>query len=234
MRQTKAGEYGMQAVYRPIQNPKSGVMSGYPIELKMEGRTAVVVGLGPVGRRKAAALVAAGARVIGIDPAAGTLDRATLAGIEVVARPYQAEQLHGASLVIAAGPDEVNGQVVADARRIGAWVCSTSDPEAGDFLVPAVWTSGPLVLTVSTSGASPALAAALRDRAAQALGPAAAGLASLLAELRPLVLDRLTHPLTRRRIFQDWADPRWLSLWTEQGPDAVRQELMQRIDDELS
>ncbi len=43
-------------------------MSGYPIELKMEGRTAVVVGLGRVGRRKAAALVAAGARVIGVDP----------------------------------------------------------------------------------------------------------------------------------------------------------------------
>ncbi|MGC1718585.1 MAG: NAD(P)-dependent oxidoreductase, partial [Isosphaeraceae bacterium] len=144
-------------------------MSGYPIELKMEGRTVVVVGLGPVGRHKAAALVAAGARVIGVDPAAGNLELATLAGIEVVAQPYQAEQLHGASLVIAAGPAEVNGRVVADARRIGAWVCSTSDPEGGDFIVPAVWTSGPLVLTVSTSGARPALAAALRDRAAQAL-----------------------------------------------------------------
>ena len=176
------------AAYRPFDNRGSwqqGVMSSYPIELKMEGRAVVVVGLGPVGRHKAAALVAAGARVIGVDPAAGNLELATLAGIEVVAQPYQAEQLHGASLVIAAGPTEVNGQVVADARRIGAWVCSTSDPEAGDFTVPAVWTSGPLVLTVSTSGASPALAAALRDRAAQALGPAAAGMATLLAELRP-------------------------------------------------
>jgi len=209
-------------------------MSGYPIELKLEGRTAVVVGLGTVGRRKAAALVAAGARVIGVDPAAGNLDLTTLAGIKVVTQPYGAEQLHGASLVIAAGPAEVNRQVVADAHRIGAWVCSTSDPDAGDFTVPAVWTSGPLVLTVSTSGASPALAAALRDRAAQALVPAAAGLASLVAELRPLVLDRLSDPLTRRRIFQDWADPRWLSLWTEQGPDAVRQALLRRIDDEPS
>jgi siroheme synthase-like protein len=207
-------------------------MSGYPIELNIEGRTAVVVGLGPVGRRKAAALVAAGARVIGIDPAAGSLDPAALAGIVLVDRPYRSDQLHGASLVIAAGPAEVNGQVVADARRIGVWVCSTSDPEAGDFHVPAVWESGPLVLTVSTSGASPALAAALRDRAAQALWPAAAGLVSLLAELRPLVLDRLTDPLTRRRIFQDWADPSWLSLWTEQGPGAVRQELLRRIDNE--
>ena len=117
-------------------------MTGYPIELKLKGRTAVVVGLGPVGQRKAAALVAAGARVIGVDPAAGELDRASLAGIEVKAQPYRAELLRGASLVVAAGPAEVNGQVVVDARRIGAWVCSTSDPEVGDFTVPAVWTSG--------------------------------------------------------------------------------------------
>jgi siroheme synthase-like protein len=208
-------------------------MSSYPIELNLAGRTAVVVGLGPVGRHKAAGLVAAGARVIGVDPVAGDLDQATLDGIELVAQPYRAEQLHGASMVIAAGPGEVNGRVVADARQIGAWVCSTSDPEAGDFTVPAVWRSGPLVLTVSTSGASPALAAALRDRAARALGPAAAGLAVLLAELRPCVVNRLTDPLARRRIFQDWADPRWLSLWTEQGPDAVRQELERGIEDEL-
>jgi len=238
MRQTQDGENGLQvknvSYHRQSGVLHQGAMSGYSIELKMEGRTVVVVGLGPVGRRKAAALVAAGVRVIGVDPAAGNLDLASLAGIEVIALPYRAEQLHGASLVMAAGPPEVNGQVVADARRIGAWVCSTSDPEAGDFVVPAVWTSGPLVLTVSTSGASPALAAALRDRAALALGPTAAGLATLLAELRPLVLDRLADPLARSRIFQEWAETRWLSLWTEQGPEAVRQALMRRIDDELS
>ena len=84
-----------------------------------------------------------------------------MAGIEVIAQPYRAEHLHGASLVIAAGPPEVNTQVVEDARRMGVWVSSTSDPDLGDFTIPAVWKSGPLVLTVSTSGASPALAARL-------------------------------------------------------------------------
>jgi siroheme synthase-like protein len=207
-------------------------MSGYPIELKLDGRTVLVVGLGPVGRRKAAALAAAGARVIGIDPAAGSLDPESVTGIEVVSEPYRAEQLQGASLVIAAGPPEINRQVVADAQKMGAWVSSTSDPDAGDFTLPAVWKSGPLVLTVSTSGGSPALAAALRDRAARSLGPAAAGLAALLVELRPMVLDRLADPRARQRVFREWADPQWLSLWTEQGPDAVRQALRQRIEDE--
>jgi siroheme synthase-like protein len=206
-------------------------MIGFPIELNLTGRTALVVGLGPVGRRKARALSAAGARVVGVDPAAGTSEPALAAAIEVVREPYRAEHLERVSLAVAAGPPEVNHQVVADARRVGVWVCSTSDPEAGDFTVPAVWRSGPLVLTVSTSGASPAHAAVIRDQAAEALGPAAIGLTSLLAELRPIVLERLSDPLARQRIMREWADPRWLSLWIDQGPDAVRKALWLHIEE---
>ena len=205
-------------------------MTGYPIELKLSRKVAVVIGLGAVGRRRAAGLREAGARVIGIDPAAGGFDSESLAGIEIIAETYRAEHLRGVSLAIAAAWPEVNRQVVADARALGVWVSSASDPEASDFSLPAVWRSGSLTLTVSTSGASPALAAALRDRAAEALGPSAAGLATLLAELRPLVLVRVTDPETRRAILEDWADPRWLELWTERGPDAVLQALLERIE----
>ena len=60
-------------------------MSGYPIELNLNGRTVLVVGLGPVGRRKAEALAAAGARVIGVDPAAGSFAHDLPEGIEVMA-----------------------------------------------------------------------------------------------------------------------------------------------------
>jgi siroheme synthase-like protein len=201
----------------------------YPIELKLSGKAAAVIGLGAVGRRRAAGLLAAGAHVIGVDPAAGGLDPQSLGGIEVIAMPYRVEHLHRVSLAIAAAWPEVNRQVVADARAIGVWVSSASDPEAGDFSLPAIWRSGPMTLTVSTSGASPALAAALRDRAAEALGPAAAGLAGLLAELRPLVLSQVADLEARRAIFEDWANPRWLELWAEQGSDVVRQALLERI-----
>jgi siroheme synthase-like protein len=210
-------------------------MPSYPIELDLRGRTVLVVGLGAVGRRKATALAAAGARVIGVDPAvdstAAAAITATATGvIEVRSEPYRAAHLEGVRLAFAAATAAVNRRVVADARRRRIWVCSASDPGAGDFTVPAVWREGPLTLTVATAGASPALAVALRDRAVQALGPAAPGLAALLAELRGAVRARLAAPAARRRLLADWADPAWLELWTNTGPEAVRQALVRTLD----
>jgi siroheme synthase-like protein len=206
-------------------------MPGYPIELDLRGRTVLVVGLGAVGRRKAAGLVAAGARVLGVDPSPTEAP----AGVEVRAEPYRPAHLDGVRLVIAAAPPAVNRQIVDDARDRGIWVGSASDPDAGDFAIPAVWRSGPLLLTVSTSGASPALASALRDRAAEALGPEAAALAALLAELRPEVLTRLADRSdARRRVLAGWADPRWLDRWRTDGPEAVRRALVRALDEAMS
>ncbi|WP_406698137.1 NAD(P)-dependent oxidoreductase [Singulisphaera sp. Ch08] len=207
-------------------------MAGYPIELELRGKRVLVVGLGPVGRRKVAGLVAAGARVLVVDPAARVADLPV--GVEICAESYRADHLQEMTLAFAAASAVVNRAVVADARRAGVWVGSASDPSEGDFAVPAVWRDGPLTLTVSTSGASPALAAVLRDRAARALGPAAAGLVALLAELRPEVLVRLENqPEGRRRVLADWADPRWLDLWLAEGPGAVRRALGERLELEI-
>lgn len=210
-------------------------MASYPIELNLRGRAALVVGLGAVGRRKASGLAEAGARVVGVDPAWTGPETLAAGGtaeaVEVRREAYHEGHLSGMSLAVAAASAEVNRRVVADARRLGVWVCSASDPEDGDFTVPASWTSGALRLTVSTSGASPALAAMLRDRAAAALGPAAAGLAALFAELRPAVKARVADPAVRRRIFTEWADPRWLELCEREGLDAVREALARRIDE---
>lgn len=202
----------------------------YFLELDLRGKTVLVVGLGAVGQRKAAGLVAAGARVVAVDPSAPPDN--TPDGVEVRAQAYRPEHLRGMSLVFAAAPADVNRQVTADARREGIWVSSASEPDEGDFTVPAVWREGPLAVAVSTSGASPALAAALRDRLAGELGPPAAGLTALLAELRPAVLARLADPSARRRVLTAWADPCWLDLWRLEGSEGVRRGLVELLERE--
>lgn len=203
-------------------------MPGYMIELDLSGRLALVVGLGPVGQRKAIGLRQAGARVIGVDP--GLNPEGLPEGVEWRAEPYAPEQLAEVSLAFAAATPEVNRRVVADAKAAGIWVNSASDPTAGDFLVPATRRAGDLTVAVSTAGASPALAAALCERALASLGPSAAGLVDLLAELRPLVQQRVTDPARRRALFAAWSDPHWLDLYATAGPAAVREAILRTLE----
>lgn len=195
-------------------------MPGFPIVLELSGRLVVVIGLGEVGRRKALGLAEAGANVLAVDPAGS--DRVFPANIAIRVEPYRDDHLEGAVLAFAAATPEVNRQVVADARRRNLLINAASEPESGDFAVPATWRSGPIVLAVSTSGAGPALSATLRDRAADSIGTPAAELAELLIELRPMALAMVPNNRARRQLLRRWSDPEWLDRITREGPDSVR------------
>ncbi len=159
-------------------------MAGYPLIIEVQGRLAVVVGGGAVGRRKAEGLLAAGARVRLVSrspvPKAWRNEE-----IELHQRPFHAEDLDGAVLAFAAtGHREVDEAVLVAARSRGIPANLASRPEEGDFTLPAVLRRGDLLIAVATGGRSPALAAALRDRLAAAYGPEWATVVALAALLR--------------------------------------------------
>src|SRR5262245_393537 len=128
-----------------------------PVLLDLSGRLVLVVGGGPVGRRRAAAALQAGAavRLVCLEkrPAdAGDIDWLT--------GPYDPTHLEGVSLALACGPEAVNAHVAEDARRRGVWVATASGPP-GDVTLSAALRRGGLVVAVSTGGAAPALARAV-------------------------------------------------------------------------
>lgn len=138
-------------------------MGDYPVTWRMEGRCGLVVGAGPVGRRKALGLLAAGARVRMV--ALQTPEQPLAGGIEVLIEPFRPAHLDGMFLAIAAtGRRAVDEAVAAAARQRNIPVALAGQPEKGDFTLPAVLRRGDLTVTVATAGRSPALAAALRDR----------------------------------------------------------------------
>lgn len=66
----------------------------------------------------------------------------------------------------------------------GVWVNSADDPALCSFTLPAVARQGPLMVTVSTGGHSPALATWLKAHITAELGPEFAVLAELLSDAR--------------------------------------------------
>src|SRR6516165_4791561 len=109
----------------------------FPLLLNLTGRLAVVVGGGPVGRRKARALLEGGAavRLVCLEPRPAAEQNP---GLHWVTAAYDAGCLAGAALVVAAATPEVNRLVIADARARGLWVNAATEPEEGDCFLPAV------------------------------------------------------------------------------------------------
>jgi precorrin-2 dehydrogenase / sirohydrochlorin ferrochelatase len=159
----------------------------YPVNLVLEGRPVLVVGGGRVARRKVEGLLAAGAAVTVVAPEVDDA-LAALPGVTVHRRAYRSDDVAGHRLVLTATDDRaVNQQVHDDADAAGVWVNSADDPERCTFTLPALVRRGPLLVTVGTGGASPAVASWLRGRFEEELGPEYETLTALLAEERAAI-----------------------------------------------
>jgi len=144
-------------------------MSDFPISLHGERITAVVIGGGTVGARKALALVEAGASVRVVSPlVTPELDDAErLRRITIVREGYRSEHLERATLVIAATDSrEVNAQIAVDAHARGKLVNITDYPDEGNFHTMALHRSGDVTIAVS-SGGVPGAASRIRDAIAE-------------------------------------------------------------------
>jgi len=141
----------------------------YPLFLELTNQPVTVVGAGTVATRKIRTLLATGARVTVIAPLASPAVR-RLKKIQWLRRRYQRGDLRGARLVVAATDDlAVNQRVCAEAHRRRQLVNCAAPPAAGNFIVPALVRQGAFTIAISTGGASPAAAKALRQKLERSL-----------------------------------------------------------------
>jgi uroporphyrin-III C-methyltransferase / precorrin-2 dehydrogenase / sirohydrochlorin ferrochelatase len=175
-------------------------MEYLPIFLNLKGRPCAVIGGGDVAARKVALLLEAGAQVTVTSPELCE-PLAELAGAGRIAHRAEAfspAALEGIAVAIAATDDRpVNAEVsrLAQAQRIPVNV--VDDPELCSFILPAIVDRSPVVIAVSTGGASPVLARLLRAHL-ETLIPAAYGeLARLAQRFRDRVKRALPQPQRR-------------------------------------
>jgi precorrin-2 dehydrogenase/sirohydrochlorin ferrochelatase len=145
------------------------------IELLPSLGPALVVGGGQVALRKVMGLVEAGFLISvvapEIDPAI-----APLPGVEILRRRFEDDDVDQHVIVFACtNVRAVNRAVGEAARSFGVPVVVADSQEESTCFTPAVHRDGGLLVAVSTGGASPSLAAEVRDRIAAALGDGWAG-----------------------------------------------------------
>ncbi len=190
-------------------------MDFLPIFLNIKGARCLVVGGGAVAARKVGLLLGCGARVAVVAPELGeSLAAEKAAGrIEHIAARFEDSHLAGAAVAIAATDDHaVNAAVSKAARARDLPVNVVDSPELCSFIFPSIVDRSPMIVAVSTGGASPVLARLMRARL-ETLLPAAYGrLAQLANELRDRVKKHFANPPQRRMFWEKMLDGAFADL----------------------
>ncbi len=180
-------------------------MDQLPIFLDIRGRRVIVAGGGTAAARKAEAALRAGAEVTVFAAALGDDFReiAEWPGFRHETRAVNGTDFAGAALAYGAQEDaETDAATARMARAAGVLVNVVDRPEHCDFTTPAILDRDPLVIAISSSGASPILARIIKARL-ETMIPAAYGrLARFVGDLRQTVADVLSEGRQRRRFWE--------------------------------
>jgi precorrin-2 dehydrogenase len=184
-------------------------MKYYPAYLDLRDRPCLVIGGGAVAERKTLSLLEAGADVAVVSPSLNAkLHELSLSGkITHIKRNFEEQDLSGRSLVIAATDSpEVNSHAAQACRKKHLLVNVASPPEESTFIVPSTLERGELLIAVSTSGASPALAKKIRQELEERYGPEYAVFIEKLSSIRARLREEVSDEKSRRRILQAIVD----------------------------
>jgi uroporphyrin-III C-methyltransferase / precorrin-2 dehydrogenase / sirohydrochlorin ferrochelatase len=206
----------------------------FPVFFDLSAQRVLVVGGGEVALRKVALLERSGASVFLVAPDVlpELRQRAADGLINLAVREFIPADLDGARLVI----------VATSRRAVNRWIASLSDArgipvnvvddrESSRFIVPAIIDRDPVLVAISTAGASPVLARRLRERLEAAIPKKIGALALWLRALRHAARRRMRGTDERRRFFEavvDGAAAQRFIAGDTHGAQAIAQQLLSR------
>ena len=195
---------------KPLETrlPVMGALARLPVFLSLDGKRAVLAGGSAAAVWKVELLSAAGANVevyaidasdellqLVADPPRGT--------ITLNDRAWTAEDLTGAAVAIGAFADDGEAAAFAScARAAGVPVNVIDKPAFCDFAFGAIVNRSPLVIGISTDGAAPVFAQAIRAKLEALLPNGFAGWASAAARWRDAVKASGLSFSGRRKFWQ--------------------------------
>ena len=180
-------------------------MQQLPINLSIKDKTIVICGGGSMAARRAELVLKAGAhvKIFAKELCEDFQQNPDLQQVEVHHRAITPTDLEGAVLAFGSAEDESKDrELCALARQAGVPVNIPDHPELCDFIMPAILDRSPLVISVSTGGASPILARLIRARL-ETMYPASFGrLTRFVGRFRERVMKRIADSTRRLRFWE--------------------------------
>lgn len=143
------------------------------IDLKLDGKTVMVIGGGAEAHRKLQSMLDSGAKIWVISrdfceqvQKLGEEKRVALLKTGIKDAQAFVDSLSPKPYILLAVTNDgnLNAELVKAAKYYGCMVYSVDNPSVSDFILPAVAHVGDVKVAVSTGGKSPAMAHVLRER----------------------------------------------------------------------
>ena len=201
----------------------------YSVTLNLTDKPCLVVGGGQVALRKALSLLEEGAFVSVVSPeVVEELDLLSQEGrLTWHQAPYDDSFIAGKFLVIAATDQRaVNQRAAQDCHDSGILVNVADNREASSFIVNACVKQGDLLLAVSTSGVSPAIARRIKMELSEQYGPEYGQLLAIIKQARAEAMRTIQDAQKRRLFLQSLAEMDLVKELKQTSEEDVRKRVM--------
>lgn len=213
-------------------------MNVYPIFLNnLTGRRCVVIGGNHEAERKAIGLVECEAHVVVIGPSVtnGLLEMADAGTIEWIRRDYQDGDVSGAFLVIVSETNPARTRpIFEEAQRDNVLINAMDDVPHCTFVAGSVVKRGRLTLSISSSGAAPALSVRLRQELEERLGPEYEIFLDWMAAIRAPMARLVPDFEARRTLWYELADSDILSFLADDRETEALDRLVRIVGEEIA
>jgi len=207
-------------------------MKYYPVNLNIRNRRCLVVGGGSVGTRKVKTLLDCGAVVTVVSPDLSeelqTLSKSKTLFLKN--RTFRSSDLDGNFLVICATSDQkLNIRISSEAEQRNM-LCNVADvPEACNFILPAIVERGDLIISISTSGSSPAFAKTLRKELEGRFGEEYKLFLMLMGAIRKKLLDDDHEPEAHKALFEKLINGGMVNMIRDNNREGIQALLLKTL-----
>lgn len=193
-----------------------------PLFIDLHGKRAVVAGNEAPAAWKAELLAAAGAQVDVFAPQPCAELQALTDTIALQPRHWRAGDLADAAIAVIDAEDDHDAAAFHAAARAAGAICSAIDkPAHGDVQFGSIVNRSPLVIGISTDGAAPVLAQAVRRRIETLLPATLGAWAAAAKRIRGLLVARLPTPTQRRAFWQRFAERAFIETTVPDDADLL-------------
>ncbi len=212
-------------------------MQYLPVGIDLKNKPCLVVGGGKVAARKVQRLLDAGAivSVVSKEICKEIDDLSDEQQLTLKRAPYSASDLDAVYLVVAATNDSsVNKQIALAAEHNNILCNAAESADAGSVIFPSLINRSPVIISVSSDGASPVLASVLSAQLEAFIPPYIAKLAQISARYRAAVKERFDTISQRRRFWSSVMTGRVMQLLRANKDDDAEAEIAKLLDEDQS